>query len=550
MLTSLKVKLALSLSSAALVATACSAESTPAPTEAEAWFAFGLARDQPGLVDRVLGIAVPNADQYQQYLSTDQIATDFGADPGIASQALETLVAAGFSGQVDASGGVVVGSFSVAEAQAFFGVEIQVITNSDGTTSIAPAETLTVPDALPEQVTEVFGGRATLSNLTAASSDSPSMSAASPDCPEDTPAARTRKEINDLYGLKSLYAAGLSGKGVRVGLLEIDVYSEDAIDLYTRCLGYPMPDIAVTSVNATAEQLTQTNTESSLDIVSLGLAAPGLSEADLIQFDQNSSLIFPFAHVVNQQADTKTSLDLISTSVAFCAAEMDPSELLMTEWLLAAAAATGLTVVASSGDSGSSGCYPGSESAGVQYPSESAFALSVGGTQLTADGGQSQASDRSTASTGSQAVWSEAPGQNFAGGGGPSTNFGRPPYQDATGLDQSMRQTPDIAFVASPSDLGPIAVCSPNSACEFESVAGTSAAAPAVAGALALVLEKRADGTGEQASTSRLGLLNPWLYTAASTAKTADVAIDVVQGNNDLFGTGCCVAQQGYDMAS
>nr|MCH9816834.1 hypothetical protein [Actinomycetes bacterium] len=47
-----------------------------------------------------------------------------------------------------------------------------------------------------------------------------------------------------------------------------------------------------------------------------------------------------------------------------------------------------------------------------------------------------------------------------------------------------------------------------------------------------------------------LGLLNPWLYTAASTAKTADVAIDVVQGNNDLFGTGCCVAQQGYDMAS
>ena len=192
----------------------------------------------------------------------------------------------------------------------------------------------------------------------------------------------------------------------------------------------------------------------------------------------------------------------------------------------------------------------------MQYPSESAFALSVGGTELTGKAEQkaaaSQVSDSTTSGGGSQAVWSEAPDQNFAGGGGPSTNFGRPPYQGVTGLDQAMRQTPDIAFVASPSDLGPIAVCNPNAVCDVASVAGTSAAAPGVAGALALVLEQRRSGTGESSArvSSRFGLLNPWLYEAASQAKTSKVVVDVFEGNNDLFDTGCCLAQKGYDMAS
>ena len=279
-----RAKIALGLGTAALLATACSAGTTPAPTDAEAWFAFGLERNQAGLVERLQEIATPDADRYEQYLSVAKIAVDYGADADLATQVTDVLTAAGFSGGVDASGGLVVGSFSVAEAQSFFGVEIALITNSDGTTSIAPTQTLTVPDTLPAQVTEVFGGRATLSSLSDLASANPSTSATDPDCPDGESAASNQKEVAELYGLKPLYDDGLTGKGVRVGMLEIDVYSKKAIDLYTRCLDQSMPDIEVTSVNASAKQLLQTNTETSLDIISLGLVAPGLTEAQVIHF--------------------------------------------------------------------------------------------------------------------------------------------------------------------------------------------------------------------------------------------------------------------------
>ena len=151
-----------------------------------------------------------------------------------------------------------------------------------------------------------------------------------------------------------------------------------------------------------------------------------------------------------------------------------------------------------------------------------------------------------------QQVWNQSPSQDLAGGGGPSTSFDRPDYQQNTGLDESKRQTPDIAFLANPSDVGPIAVCSPGAACQFETVAGTSATAPGVTGALALIQEQAAKA-GKQTA---FGLLNPSLYYLATNNKGANDAVnksiftDITEGNNDLFNTGCCTARPGYDMAS
>jgi hypothetical protein len=85
------------------------------------------------------------------------------------------------------------------------------------------------------------------------------------------------------------------------------------------------------------------------------------------------------------------------------------------------------------------------------------------------------------------------------------------------------------------------------------SVGGTSAAAPLLAGGLALV-----DQDLRLHHRRALGLINPLLYQLAATPSGASIFRDVTQGNNDLgpflkgvnVPFGCCSAAPGYDEAS
>ena len=205
----------------------------------------------------------------------------------------------------------------------------------------------------------------------------------------------------------------------------------------------------------------------------------------------------------------------------------------MTEWLFLAAAATGVTTISASGDTGSSGCAPSDQSAAVQYPSESPNVLSVGGTEFADN----------TSSRGF-AVWKDESAET-AGGGGPSSHFPLPDYQDQASLSGPVRQTPDVAFLADPGDIGPIILCQPGQACDTQVVAGTSATAPGVAGGLAIVMHRSAAH-----SHGRLGLINPWLYRSLTENPRGARAIDITTGDNDIYGAGCCAATPGFDMAS
>lgn len=502
-----------------------------APQDAKVSFAFGLNRDQNGLAASVDAASDPTSADYGNYGTVDTISSQFGASAGAAESATNTLKAAGFDGAVDATGGLVVGTFSVADAQTFFGVPLNLVGDS-GSQRITPGRTIKVPSSVSDSVSEVFGGYASVP-VTVSPSPSPNKV---PACPSDEgPAVGIRDKLAGVYGLTPLVKDGMSGKEIRIGLLEIDTYSAEAIRLFAKCFDSTMPQVQVTSANATAGQLKQTNDESSLDVVSLGLFAPGLDAIEITQFDGNTSMIFPLVSVMDRQKDPTKALHLLSTSTAFCGTDLTDDELKMSEWLLMSAAATGLTTLASSGDTGSTGCYPNSKDVAVQYPSESPYAISVGGTELSGSG-----------TTAAQAVWNQSPGQELAGGGGPSGSFPRPKYQSGTGLSEQNRQTPDVAFLADPSDVGPIAVCSPGQSCEFKVVAGTSATAPGVAGGLSLILEQQIKNGGQ----SRLGFLNPAIYQLAQGQKGEGIFADITKGNNDLFNVGCCTAAKGYDMAS
>lgn len=137
--------------------------------------------------------------------------------------------------------------------------------------------------------------------------------------------------------------------------------------------------------------------------------------------------------------------------------------------------------------------------------------------------------------------------------------FHRPSYQKGT-VSRNARGVPDVSMLA---DIVPgyAVYCSATGDCvtsatpnPWQTVGGTSAATPLLAGGLALVDQQlRLNGR------PGLGFVNPLLYKIGHSADLrGSVFSDVLQFGNDvgpyIRGThkslGCCSAHSGYDRAS
>ncbi len=181
-----------------------------------------------------------------------------------------------------------------------------------------------------------------------------------------------------------------------------------------------------------------------------------------------------------------------------------------------AAAARGKTITAAAGDSGAGD----GESSGVHvdFPASSPWVLACGGTRLESSGGQIT----------SEVVWNDQADGNGATGGGVSTLFPLPSWQQHAavppmlGTSKTGRGVPDVSSLADPET--PFVVAQPGGPA---GVGGTSAAAPLWA---ALIARCNA-GIG-----APVGYLNPRLYSLP-----ADTLRDITKGNNAAPGG------QGYD---
>lgn len=488
--------------------------------------AFGLTRDQDGLAELVQQISTPGSSRFQQWLTPAEIATSYGASPETASAALATLEAAGFTGALDPTGSVLIGSMSAGDAQAFFGTQIVQTAQEDGQVVVAPAKEISVPDSLSGSALQVVGLTALMPGESVSTSAA-AAAAATPPCPQANGLAAS---LRDAYGLADLQSAGNVGKGARIAMLEVAPTSQQALDLYKSCFNVPVPPVTVNMVDdSPASVFGDVAQESTLDIVTASLMAPGLAGIDVYQSNPYSPTVFPLAAAL-AGAYAPGGAQFISTSVGFCESDVTEQAVDVTEWLLLSAAATGVTVVASAGDFGSSACAPGNTDQSSQYPSSSPNVLSVGGTQW-ASAGDPQSGEQ---------VWNSSP--TYAGGGSTVSSLPQPAYQSSLGISGG-RITPDVSFLSSPADVGPIPVCTTSGSCTFEVVAGTSATAPGVAGGLASVLQSL-DGV----PNPRFGLMN-WALYSVSPGEPSQVN-DVTVGTNDLYGVGCCTAAPGFDPAS
>jgi kumamolisin len=192
--------------------------------------------------------------------------------------------------------------------------------------------------------------------------------------------------------------------------------------------------------------------------------------------------------------------DAIAIGYGFAEAHWSPAFVTAFEDLLGAAALLGITVVASSGDTGS---------ADTQYPASSPLVLACGGTQFD------------PAARGAQEVWNH----RGASGGGISERFPAPQWQrarrNAAAAAHLGRGIPDVAAHADPGQGFPI-VCNGASLV----LGGTSAAAPLWAALLARVAQRI--GTP-------LGYVQPVLYRATAGAAPCE---SVVVGTNGAFRAG------------
>jgi kumamolisin len=222
------------------------------------------------------------------------------------------------------------------------------------------------------------------------------------------------------------------------------------------------------------------------------------------------------------------------------------------ERTLKSAAAAGISVVASTGDTGSTGCTEAGNSAAlpvqsVQYPSSSPWVTAVGGTNISLN-----AANKIT----EEIVWNNSPTPFGASTGGYSLLFGKPSWQTGPGVGSGnlVRSTPDIALLADSIPGYPIYCAASDCFGGWRNTGGTSAATPLFASAV-LIANQQAKAAGQ----AQLGFLNRTIYKLAAKSSTrTKVFRDVTKVGNDLgkligpsfTATGCCAATKYYDRAS
>src|SRR5262249_3795735 len=189
---------------------------------------------------------------------------------------------------------------------------------------------------------------------------------------------------------------------------------------------------------------------------------------------------------------------VMSLSVAFLPSRQTQPLIRQSLKLFKQAATEGKSVLIASGDFGPLVVTRPKPRRGVSAFAQSPFVTAVGGTTPSAS------SPADVVTYGTEVVWQD--GTIASGGGG--SRAPRPTWQK--GLKNSRRTVPDVSLAASA--VYPI----PRDGAVICCVSGTSAAAPAWAGVIAMLNQQR--GTAA-------GLLNPKLYELGNAQARGGTAV-------------------------
>ena len=319
--------------------------------------------------------------------------------------------------------------------------------------------------------------------------------------------------------------------------------------------------------------------EATLDVLRTGSTAPQARLLLVVATSASGGVGDDAQYLVQT---TPVPAQIMTISFGACESESGVSGVDFWDGLFQQAAAEGISVFVSSGDSGASGC----DTSFITPPASpvpnspnvicsSTYATCVGGTEFNDAADPTEYWSTTNNSNLASALgyipeggWnepldSESKPQVASSGGGVSKLVATPSWQTGTGVPSARagRYTPDIAFSASGHDgyfgcfaAGGGSCVTTNGEFYFSVFSGTSAAAPSMAGIAALL---------DEYAGAAQGNLNPGIYATASVFPTAFHDVTVASSgvsscslgtpsmcNNSIPGTtGLTGGQAGYLVA-
>jgi subtilase family serine protease len=368
-------------------------------------------------------------------------------------------------------------------------------------------------------------------------------------------------DFHTIYNLKPLYAKGIDGSGISIAILGRTNVNIADMQQFRATMGLAANPPQIIVNGADPGLVSGDHGESDLDLEWSGAVAP----AATIKFVTSASTGTSDGIALSAQyAISNNVADIISLSYGECESVMGATQRNFYNTLWQQAAALGITVVVSSGDSGAAGCDLASQSSatharGVNGLCSPQYSTCVGGTQFADTANPAlywspatNPADQSSAiSYIPEVVWNESGGGGglWASGGGSSIAWTKPTWQTTPGVPaNNKRYVPDVALTAAVHD-GYLVYSSDNATnTQTQYVfGGTSASAPSFAGIMALVNQK----TGY-----RQGNANPTLYGLAtrqvSSGNPAYFHL-ITSGNNTvpgLTGFSASVANSHFNEAT
>jgi subtilase family serine protease len=361
----------------------------------------------------------------------------------------------------------------------------------------------------------------------------------------ETPSCYGPQQIRTAYDVNGLLKSGVTGKGHTIVIVD-DSGSpslQSDLHLYDQLYGLKDPKLNVITpfgVPPTSGDYVET----ALDVQTVHSLAPDAT-IDLVLTGDTSNdqtiesffydLLKPVKYAIDHNLGDAISISYGAGESCFDAAYFKAEHAIFQQ-----AQAKHISVFVSAGDSGAANIACTSpttttgifEGKGTSIPTSDPLVTSIGGTSLFAD--------VKTGKYKSETTWNEDQYGDGATGGGISTVFPRPDYQNGIALVGNKRGVPDVSWVGDPVTGVPI-VYSDSIATYIVPVGGTSVGAPAWAGLTALF---------DQSAGKRLGFLNDGIYRIWHSKDYAKGFHDITTGNNSVTGfdiNGNPVAITGYN---
>ena len=308
-------------------------------------------------------------------------------------------------------------------------------------------------------------------------------------------------QIREAYNLSGFYGSNICGQGFTIAI--VDAYGDPSLsyDLQTFDSTYNLPRANISyyyPYGSPANVSSTWSLETATDVEWFHSIAPK-AHIDLVTV--------PNAEVgylqggVNYTINNLSQIQGLSMSWGIAESSLPNGLMGVYNQAFQNADRKNIHVFAASGDQGA---YDGTKGLTVNFPAGDPYVTSVGGTSISYSSGQY-----------TQTGWDKS-------GGGYSTYFSAPSYQNATGFHGDSLGVPDISAVANPNSGG-VAVFSRGN---VFTLGGTSLATPITAASFILI---------DQYLHGKLGKINPLLYNISRTNQYGKAIVPVTGGNNGYY---------------